>query len=411
MLKLRRQLPVYSPIRFRSLLAGLAGALGLGRPLERLHEKLTERYGTGDLLLTDSGTSALRLAIEGALAVGAESGQGAAGSSGTGVVALPGYCCYDVATAAVGAGARVRLYDLDPGTLGPDWRSLEETLEAGADAVVIVHLYGMPVDLEQVSLLTARHDVLLIEDAAQAFGGSAGGRPLGSGGSLSVLSFGRGKGITGGGGGALLANDDLGRRALAVVEDHMTTGRAGWGELLRLAAQWMFGRPSIYGIPASVSWLGLGETRYREPWSPRGIAHGAAASVLANWEASLAEAEIRRRNAIQLAVNVASPVFTDGTSLAWGAVPLRLPILKGSSAFSVKGRTRGAGQDAAARSLVPGYPDTLQAISAVQERLDGNSALPGAVCLARGLHTAPLHGLVDIARIERALALEIGTRP
>src|SRR4029434_8607789 len=110
------------------------------------------------------------------------------------------YCCYDLATAADGAGADVLLYDLHPLTLGPDWRSFERTLARGATAAVVAHLYGHPVDLRQAQALADSAGSILIEDAAQGVGARYDGRPLGSFGGMSLLSFGRGKGLTGGGG-------------------------------------------------------------------------------------------------------------------------------------------------------------------------------------------------------------------
>ena len=393
-LGLRRQLPAYSPIRFASLLAGAAGALGLGRPRERLRARLTERYGTADLLLTDSGTTALRLAIRGALDVGLPSrasGTGGAGAGGRDAVALPAYCCPDVVTAAVGAGARVRLYDVDPATLGPDWPTLEAVLGAGdVGAVVAVHQYGIPVNVARIGRLAGAAGALVIDDAAQGFGGSIGGRPLGALGSLGVLSFGRGKGITGGGGGALLANDEAGGRALAAVRELPVRelpvrGRLGWPELVKLAAQWLLGRPSVYGLPAALPWLGLGETHYEEPWPPRGIARGPAAAVLANWEASLAEAETRRANAGVLADALAnrfelpsSPVLHSTT----GA--LRRPVLAHpGTAFTRASGFRTAG-------IERGYP-YLPALPALDTCLPEGCIYVHASRLATYLWTLPTH--------------------
>jgi dTDP-4-amino-4,6-dideoxygalactose transaminase len=97
------------------------------------------------------------------------------------------------------------LYDLDPATLSPDPASLDRAMSAGAAALVVAHLYGFAVDLDLAARAAERTGALLIEDAAQGVGGSYRGVPLGKCGSLSVLSFGRGTGRTGGRGGALLA--------------------------------------------------------------------------------------------------------------------------------------------------------------------------------------------------------------
>lgn len=386
---LRRQLPVYSPIGFGSLVAGLGGALGLGRPRERLRERLAETYGTNDLLLIDSGTTALRLAIRGAVEV-ADNGA-AVGAPGRDAVALPAYCCFDVVTAAVGAGARVRLYDVDPETLGPDWPSLERALAAGdVAAVVAVHLYGIPVDIERVRGLAGAHGALVIDDAAQGFGGSIEGRPLGALGSLGVLSFGRGKGITGGGGGALLANDAPGRAALAAVRDLPGRGRFGWAELAKLTAQWLLGRPSVYGLPASLPWLGLGETRYEEPWLPREVARGPAAAVLANWEASLAEAEARRANAGVLVGELRDRFGVPASPVA-DATPgsLRQPIdvdREGDDEpWSARVRRSGVEQ---------GYP-SLPALPVLSGHPAADGQWPQASRLSRRLWTIPTHSRAD----------------
>ena len=101
--------PAYSPVSAGSLAGGLRG-LALGGP-PGVDQWLARRYDVDAALLLDSGTSALRLAMH-SLATEA---------SPRVRVALPAYGCYDLATAAVGAGSDVAFYDVDPGTLGPEW--------------------------------------------------------------------------------------------------------------------------------------------------------------------------------------------------------------------------------------------------------------------------------------------------
>ncbi|HEX6062963.1 MAG TPA: DegT/DnrJ/EryC1/StrS family aminotransferase, partial [Longimicrobiales bacterium] len=131
---MRRQLPVHSPTTYRSLLAGLLGAAGLDSR-DRVRSLVKDHWLARDVVLTDSGTTALTLAIKAVVPAG-------------GVVALPAWGCYDLATAAVGAGARVVLYDVEPATLTPDLASLQRALAYGARAVVVAHFYGVPVDME-----------------------------------------------------------------------------------------------------------------------------------------------------------------------------------------------------------------------------------------------------------------------
>jgi len=115
-----------------------------------LLEGLLAMYEASVGILTDSGTSALRLALS------------AAADAGRLPVAMPAYSCYDLATAAIGADVPVLLYDLDPLTLEPDEASLTQALEAGARTLVVAHLFGRPGPVDRLLLRCRDEDVLLI---------------------------------------------------------------------------------------------------------------------------------------------------------------------------------------------------------------------------------------------------------
>src|SRR5574341_1788969 len=286
---LRCQPPVHSPLPPRALGAGLRALLGGGASAEAaVVEQLRRQYGPRQVLRTDSGTSALTLALR-------HLARTAPGRS----VALPAYCCYDVATAADGARIPVALYDLDPATLGPDLDSLRRALAAGAAGVVIAHLYGIPVEVDQVLALARDHGALVIDDAAQGAGAAYEGAPVGTFGAFGILSFGRGKGVTGSGGGALLANDATSARALPDLAASLTPGGGGRGAgpLVAAAAQWLLARPTLYGVPAALPFLRLGETIYRPPVPPAPPAAVQSAILAATWPLAAAEDEVRRRHA------------------------------------------------------------------------------------------------------------------
>ncbi|MFL5506042.1 MAG: DegT/DnrJ/EryC1/StrS family aminotransferase, partial [Gemmatimonadales bacterium] len=319
----RKQLPVFSPVTVGSVAAAfIASATGGERARSRVLELVRAEYGPRDLLLLDSGTSALMLAMR---AVRREAE--AAGRAP--LVALPAYGCFDLATAAVGADVRVVLYDLDPATLGPDWPSLERALAHRPAAVVVAHLYGVPVDVARVARLAATIDAVVIDDAAQGVGASIAGRPLGSFGSLGILSFGRGKGRTGGGGGALLANDARGADLLARVRGEVAAPERGLRAALMLKTQWLLGRPSLYWIPASLPFLGLGETPYRAPHPALSMAAASLGALAAAWDDSMREIARRREAAAAWRRANALQEWSLPESDAKGAVrgELRLPAL------------------------------------------------------------------------------------
>ena len=282
----RHQLAAYSPISLGAAVSGMPALVGLASdPRPGLNDLLRAEYTAEVAVLCGSGTQALQLAIEFA-------------SRGRPVdqpVAIPAFGCFDLVSAAIGANAKVALYDVDPKTLAPDRSSLERVLAAGAQACVLAPLYGVPLPWDELEVLAARYGVPLIEDAAQGQGASWRGRILGSIGSISTISFGRGKGWTGGNGGAVLFRGAASTTPTAELRD--PGARADISTLLGLIAQAAIGRPSLYGAARAITGLGLGETRYHPPHEPVLIARSAAAAVCANHDASLREGEVRRGHA------------------------------------------------------------------------------------------------------------------
>jgi dTDP-4-amino-4,6-dideoxygalactose transaminase len=386
--RLRRQLPVHSPLRLESIAAGLSSAFAGEQAIRDLSRVLDERYGPHDLTLTDSGTSALTLAIA---AVG-------------GPVALPAFCCFDVATAADGAGADPILYDLDPLTLAPEPESLVRALAAGARSVVAVHLYGVPVPVPAIRAAAAASGAIVIEDAAQATGARYGGHRVGTMGSFGILSFGRGKGVTGGGGGALLSNDPAAAARLEALDFALEASRLPPRDVVATAAQWLLARPAIYGLPASLPFLGLGGTVYRRPHAPGGMSAFSSGVLRSSLHVEDREAELRRKNAARLTKAIEA---TGGRlQVATAKDPsarcgyLRLPVLVEDAALLPVMRS-----EAAARlGILPSYPVSLADLPAFAERVvNRGEEFAGARKLAQRLVTVPVHGLVTAKDQQRII--------
>lgn len=373
----RHQLAAYSPITLHALVAGARALAGGGATHEHLCGLLCARFDAGAAMLTGSGTQALQVAM-----------QVARTSLGTDAsIALPAFGCYDLASAAVGAGGSVHLYDVDPGTLAPDVDSLEQVMAAGARVVVIAPLYGVPVPWELLEASARRFGAILIEDAAQGHGAVWRNRPLGNWGRLSVLSFGRGKGWTGGTGGALLV-----RGGTSADGAMLEAARGSLSTALALAAQAVLGRPSVYGLPRRLPFLGLGETVYHAPSSPRRMTAVAAGVVRATEAASDAEAWARRRNAAALSARLREYGVIRMISVDPDASPgyLRLPLR-----LSGGWRSIGADGRASRLGLAPSYPMVLRDVSALASQLAGvERSYPGAEALVAELVTAPTHSLV-----------------
>ena len=367
---IRRQLPVYSPVTIRGVLRA-ATALARGSEIDVLREELSRQYAAPRVELWGSGTQALQVAIA------------VAHRRVGGAVALPGFQCYDLASAVVGADVKVALYDVNPGTLAPDLDSLRRVLAAGARVVVIAPLFGIPVPWDVVAREVEAAGGVAIEDAAQGHGASWKDRALGSWGGLSILSFGRGKGWCGGSGGARLARNGWGGedrpppRAAEIMDEVRV--------VIQLKAQIILGRPSLYGLPAGIPGLHLGETIYPAPRAPRGITKSAAAAIRAHRTAADREAAHRRASAGELAATLARrrndrrvAVAPTGGTAGYLRLPLVTP-LEVTPARLALGITRS-------------YPKTLGALPVVRERLVGPAGpLPGAEELAARLVTLPTH--------------------
>ena len=366
--------PARSPVAAGSVVRALPGIAGGGDASLRLAALLRTRYRAAEATLVGGGTDALRMALDLALA----RSPGAA-------VLLPAYTCYEVATAAVGARAPVALYDVDPTTLEPDWHSVRARARSRVGALVVAPLYGSIVDWTEARRVADDLGGPLIEDAAQAFGATWGDAPVGAAGDMSILSFGRGKGWSGAGGGALLRRGEWASRSLPPIQR-----QSRWTEMktaAAAAAQVALSDPAVYSIPASMPFLRLGETVYHEPTPPVCMTEVSARLVLEGAQRSDAEADERRRNAEEYLAGVERLGIATGrwhgTDARAGA--LRFPVrLRGGWGATVRGPLPALGAG-------PPYPTTLAALPALAGLLVDTPRLPGAETLVAELVTLPTH--------------------
>jgi len=377
-MRIRQQLTVASPLTAAQIIGATRDAIA-GRDLRAsVRASLARTFEAENVVLTDSGTSALVLALR-------------MFAKPLAPVAMPAYACVDLIAAAQRANVCVRFFDVDPQTLSPDMDSLRRVMAEGVSVVVVAHLYGFPADMPAV--MKAAHDagVPVIEDAAQHASATISARPAGSFGDVTVLSFGRGKGTTSGRGGALLTRGD----SVAPAEPPCSPGA---GPLAIATASWLLGRPSIYGVPASMPALHLGETVYHEATEPAGMARSAAALLDRTLLGVDKAAAGRRANAVVLrdaadqSRHVKAVRAVDGTVSGF----LRFPILLHSD-----------GADAPSLGIARGYPNALSFEPEIQDSMiTSNEPLHGARELARRLVTLPTHDMVstdDLAHLCRWL--------
>ena len=375
---LRHQLPVWSPVTLSALIAGLVPRKSSPG---RIADRVRAEYGGGPVQLTSSGTVALALAFRASAPAGERPR-----------IALPAWGCYDLMTAADAVDATVLLYDLDPGRLVPDPVSLDAVLAQAPHAVVVAHWFGIPIDLAAIREEAGRRGIVLIDDAAQAVGSYLGASPAGALGDLGILSFGRGKGRTGGSGGALVPTTARGvevmSRLLPVQEP-----ASGWKFYASLWAQWALGRPSLYGLPRSLPVLGLGQTVYRSAPELRGLPARNAEVLGRVWDRSTTDAKGRGnraqrwRDLLQNRRGVRLIEVDREARPGW----LRFPIL--ASGESLESLTSPRAE---AAGIARGYRLVMVELPVSSGRiLNVRREFPGARALAATLLTLPTHSMVS----------------
>lgn len=123
-------------------------------------------------------------------------------------VIMPTFTIMSCAAPLVRVGAKPVLVDSDPYTWNMKVEDIEAKITSKTKAIMVVHIYGLPVDMDPVLELAKKYNLYIIEDAAEMHGQTYKGRPCGSFGDISTFSFYPNKHITCGEGGMVLTNNE-----------------------------------------------------------------------------------------------------------------------------------------------------------------------------------------------------------
>ncbi len=163
--------------------------------VEKFESQFSEYIGRQYGVAVTSGSAALDIAIK---AVGILPGD---------EVIMPTFTIISPALSVINAGGVPVLVDNDPVTWNVDVDSIAPLLTSKTKAILIVHIYGLPVDMEKVLHLAKKYKLLVIEDAAEMHGQTCNGKKCGSFGDISIFSFYPNKHITTGEGGMIMCDD------------------------------------------------------------------------------------------------------------------------------------------------------------------------------------------------------------
>ncbi len=181
---------------------------GMGPRVLEFEKEFARYVGARHGVAMSSGTAALHTAL---LVSGVKQGD---------EVIVPSFTFHSTAEVVLLAGAEPIFADIDPDTYTITAETVEAVMTRNTKAIMPVHLYGLPADLDPIKKLARDRGVALIEDAAQAHGAEYNGAKIGSIGDLTCFSFYAGKNMTTGEGGMVTTNDDDYSEKLRMIRTH-----------------------------------------------------------------------------------------------------------------------------------------------------------------------------------------------
>jgi perosamine synthetase len=185
-----------------------SGFIAQGPKVAEFEGKFADYISTRHAIATSSGTTALHVAL---LCAGI--------GKGDEVITTP-FSFAATANSVLYVGAKPVFADIDPKTYNINPEKIEDAITDKTKAIMPVHLYGQPADMDHICKIAEDHDLKIIEDAAQAHGAVYHGRKVGSIGNMGCFSFYPTKNITTGEGGVITTDDDAFDRDARALRAH-----------------------------------------------------------------------------------------------------------------------------------------------------------------------------------------------
>ena len=193
-------IPIAKPIIGRDVRRAVnkvlrSGNLTQGPEVAAFEREFSQFVNERECVAINSGTSALHLAL---LSLGIGAGD---------EVIIPSFTFAATANSVALTGAKPVFVDININTYNIDPNLIEKAITPSTRAIQVVHLYGLPADMTKIVEIAKRHNLLIIEDAAQAHNASINGQPVGTFGDAAAFSFYPTKNMTSGEGGMIVFKD------------------------------------------------------------------------------------------------------------------------------------------------------------------------------------------------------------
>ena len=183
---------------------------GDGEFTKKCHVWMEERFSAQKVLLTTSGTTALDMAL---ILCDLQPGD---------EVILPSYTFSSTATAPVSVGAKLVFVDVRPDTMNIDETKIEEAITEKTKVIIAMHYAGVACEMDTIMEIAKKHNLIVVEDAAQGVMSKYKGRYLGTIGDLGCYSFHETKNFSMGEGGALVINNPIYNERAEIIREKGT---------------------------------------------------------------------------------------------------------------------------------------------------------------------------------------------
>lgn len=376
---------------------------------QRLHNRnqfqslLGELSGSRHCILVNSGRTAQYLIIRALASLDSRKRQH---------VVIPAYTCFSVPASIVKAGLKPLPVDILPETMDYDYARLNEIDFDNVLAITSTNLFGILSNWTCLKEIAGKHNLYLIDDAAQAMGSIYNGTPAGTLGDAGFYSLDRGKNLSTINGGVLLTNDDqLAEKVNSYLEPYQPSGLLQESSsAMKLLLYSLLLKPSLYWIPASLPCSGLGETIYDDKFAigQLGSLQATVGNVLLPLLQELNESRrVRARKLSEKLVGSVSfrvPGYTETDCPAY----IRLPVM--ASSRRVRDHAVKALKNTGI-SYTRMYPSTIPNIPGIAPKLaTAATEFPGAQAVVEQLFTLPTHPYLTDSDIERITTCLINIR-
>ena len=206
-----------------------------GSQISSFEEKISEYIDCSEILLTYSGRTALYLLLK------------AYGLKRNDEVIMPAYDCETVARLIIDMGYNLRFADVDKNTYNMSVEDLGERITDNTKAVIAIHMFGNPCDMDGIMEVASDHGAVVIEDSAQTIGAEYNCRKTGTVGDCGFFSFGTAKPMTTMNGGLLIAkNERVMEKVRMIAGGFRSSNRQRLKVAVKLAAYSVIKNPLIY---------------------------------------------------------------------------------------------------------------------------------------------------------------------